>query len=84
MLVTRVRQVQNCARDEEQGARSTAAKWSVIQTIKMPAKKKLERRQSSKVRMVVPGEGTIYEMQVRICNALANPTRMRILDLLGH
>lgn len=25
----------------------------------------------------------IYEMQVRICKALANPNRLRILDLLG-
>lgn len=29
------------------------------------------------------GENRIYEMQVRICKALANPTRLRILDLLG-
>ncbi len=28
-------------------------------------------------------ENRIYEMQVRICKALANPTRLRILDLLG-
>ena len=25
----------------------------------------------------------IYEMQVRICKAFANPTRLRMLDLLG-
>lgn len=29
------------------------------------------------------GDSRIYEMQVRICKALANPTRLRILDLLG-
>jgi DNA-binding transcriptional ArsR family regulator len=28
-------------------------------------------------------ENRIYEMQVRICKALANPSRLRILDLLG-
>lgn len=28
-------------------------------------------------------ENRIYEMQVRICKALANPKRLRILDLLG-
>src|SRR5690242_12368084 len=28
-------------------------------------------------------ENRIYEMQVRICKALANHTRLRILDLLG-
>lgn len=28
-------------------------------------------------------ENRIYEMQVRICKALANPNRLRILDLLG-
>ena len=29
------------------------------------------------------GEEALYERQVRICKALANPTRLRILDLLG-
>lgn len=29
------------------------------------------------------GEDRVYEMQVRICKALANSTRLRILDLLG-
>lgn len=28
-------------------------------------------------------ENRIYELQVRICKALANPHRLRILDLLG-
>jgi ArsR family transcriptional regulator len=28
-------------------------------------------------------EEQIYEMQVRICKAFANPTRLRILDLLS-
>lgn len=28
-------------------------------------------------------ENRIYELQVRICKALANPNRLRILDLLG-
>lgn len=28
-------------------------------------------------------DNRIYEMQVRICKALANPNRLRILDLLG-
>lgn len=28
-------------------------------------------------------ESRIYEMQARICKALANPTRMHIMDLLG-
>jgi ArsR family transcriptional regulator len=31
----------------------------------------------------VAAENRIYEMQVRICKALANPSRLRILDLLG-
>jgi DNA-binding transcriptional ArsR family regulator len=30
-----------------------------------------------------PAENRIYEMQVRICKALANHTRLHILDLLG-
>jgi len=28
-------------------------------------------------------DNRIYELQVRICKALANPNRLRILDLLG-
>ena len=32
---------------------------------------------------IAQAENRIYEMQVRICKALANPTRLRILDLLG-
>ncbi len=31
----------------------------------------------------VAAENRIYEMQVRICKALANHTRLHILDLLG-
>jgi len=27
-------------------------------------------------------EDQVYEMQVRICKAFANPTRLRMLDLL--
>jgi DNA-binding transcriptional ArsR family regulator len=29
------------------------------------------------------GDAALYERQVRICKALANPTRLRILDLLA-
>ena len=42
-------------------------------------------RQKSQKRSAEAGsaENRIYEMQVRICKALANPNRLRILDLLG-
>ena len=42
-----------------------------------------QRSQTSGAPEAEAGENRIYEMQVRICKALANPTRMRILDLLG-
>jgi ArsR family transcriptional regulator len=42
-----------------------------------------QRSRTSGAAEAEAGENRIYEMQVRICKALANPTRMRILDLLG-
>lgn len=42
-----------------------------------------KRSQTSGAAESAAAENRIYEMQVRICKALANPTRMRILDLLG-
>jgi DNA-binding transcriptional ArsR family regulator len=45
------------------------------------AERKSKRRQPSEP--ISTGEDNLYERQVRICKALANPTRLRILDLLG-
>lgn len=45
---------------------------------------KSSKRQRSTLRPAANGEDALYERQVRICKALANPTRLRILDLLGH
>jgi DNA-binding transcriptional ArsR family regulator len=48
----------------------------------------MSRAKSSKRQPAVPsldrkGDEVLYERQVRICKALGNPTRLRILDLLG-
>ena len=56
----------------------------------LPARAHTMKRESIRKRSrptgaaeTVAAENRIYEMQVRICKALANPSRLRILDLLG-
>ena len=56
----------------------------------LPARVHKVRRQTARKRSrpigateTAAAENRIYEMQVRICKALANHTRLRILDLLG-
>lgn len=66
------------------GVGNIAATGLVILANNMVEEKKSKRRQSSGASAAVTGEDSIYEMQVRICKALANPTRLRILDLLGQ
>jgi ArsR family transcriptional regulator len=44
---------------------------------------KSSKRQSPLPQSEPNGDQAIYERQVRICKALANATRMHILDLLG-
>jgi ArsR family transcriptional regulator len=55
---------------------------SQFKGIAMPEPKSPKRRSS-----VAPhsnnGEDALYERQVRICKALANPTRLRMLDLIA-
>ena len=56
-----------------------------------PVRTRTSMKKSSKSRRsgpasaaeMVAAENRIYEMQVRICKALANRTRLHILDLLG-
>jgi DNA-binding transcriptional ArsR family regulator len=48
----------------------------------MPASKSSKRRNSSS-HCALNGDAALYERQVRICKALANPNRLRILDLLA-
>jgi DNA-binding transcriptional ArsR family regulator len=45
---------------------------------------KSSKRKPSVPQPTVSGDDALYERQVRICKALANPTRLRILDLLGQ
>ena len=47
------------------------------------ATSKNSKQRRSEARRAVAREDSIYEMQVRICKALGNSTRLRILDLLG-
>jgi DNA-binding transcriptional ArsR family regulator len=48
----------------------------------MPGNKSSQRRRSNP-QPEVNGDQALYDRQVRICKALANPTRLRILDLLA-
>jgi DNA-binding transcriptional ArsR family regulator len=50
------------------------------QTKAMPRAK--SSKHSSAPETALNGELALYERQVRICKALANPTRLKILDLL--
>jgi DNA-binding transcriptional ArsR family regulator len=57
---------------------------------RLPARARTMKRHSTSRRSgptgtaeTVAAENRIYEMQVRICKALANHTRLHILDLLG-
>jgi len=43
----------------------------------------VKRSRPSKAPQAASADNRIYEMQVRICKALANANRLRILDLLG-
>ena len=59
---------------------SLTANWWASPNDRMPTKKKTKRHKASQA----IADASIYERQVRICKALANPTRLRILDLLGQ
>lgn len=50
---------------------------------KMTAPTSARRSRAARSPQPAHAENRIYEMQVRICKALANPNRLRILDLLG-
>jgi len=63
------------------GFRRPAAKLPSDQVNPMARSK--SSKQSPTAGLSVNGEEALYERQVRICKALANPTRLHILDLLG-
>lgn len=50
---------------------------------KMTTPTSAKRSRAAGSPQLAEAESRIYEMQVRICKALANPNRLRILDLLG-
>jgi DNA-binding transcriptional ArsR family regulator len=62
--------------------RRAAAGISLSGHMALPESKSTHRRNSSS-QPAPNGEDALYERQVRICKALANPTRLRILDLVA-
>ena len=54
-----------------------------IRVYRMSEHASVKRSRPKGAAQVASADNRIYEMQVRICKALANPNRLRILDLLG-
>lgn len=54
-----------------------------IRVSKMNPRAPAKRPRATASQQPAGADNRIYEMQVRICKALANPNRLRILDLLG-
>jgi DNA-binding transcriptional ArsR family regulator len=73
--------------DQERNApkalRRVSSRLPLDQANAMPHHKS-SKRQRSTPQPTINGDDALYERQVRICKALANPTRLRILDLLGQ
>jgi DNA-binding transcriptional ArsR family regulator len=70
-------------KDVPKGLRGISARQPLGQTDTM-SQPRSSKRKPSAPQPTVNGEDALYERQVRICKALANPTRLRILDLLGQ
>ncbi len=66
-----------------QGVADFAAKVLPVRVPKMSKATARKKSRSTAAARTAAGENRIFEMQVRICKALANSTRLRILDLLG-
>lgn len=60
-----------------------AARELPVRIHNMPSPAKRKRLRPVGAAETAVGENRLFEMQVRICKALANTTRLRILDLLG-
>ena len=62
-------------------------KWSArrarVRMPKMTTRGPAKRSRGTTSPQPAGADNRIYELQVRICKALANPNRLRILDLLG-
>jgi DNA-binding transcriptional ArsR family regulator len=66
-----------------QGLAGFAARELPVLVHKVTRRTARKRSRPTGAAETAAGENRIFEMQVRICKALANPTRLRILDLLG-
>lgn len=66
-----------------QGVADFAARVLPVRVLKMSKATTRKKSRSRATAETAAGEDRIFEMQVRICKALANSTRLRILDLLG-
>ncbi len=65
------------------GLAGFAARELPVRVHKVPRQTARKRSRPAGASETAAAENRIYEMQVRICKALANPNRLRILDLLG-
>ena len=54
-----------------------------VRVYRMTERASVKRSRPAGASQAASADNRIYEMQVRICKALANPNRLRILDLLG-
>jgi DNA-binding transcriptional ArsR family regulator len=66
-----------------QGAADFAARELPLREHKLTMQTARKRSKPTGSAETATAENRIYEMQVRICKALANHTRLHILDLLG-
>jgi DNA-binding transcriptional ArsR family regulator len=66
-----------------QGAADFAARELPLREHKFTMQTARKRSKPTGSAATATAENRIYEMQVRICKALANHTRLHILDLLG-
>jgi DNA-binding transcriptional ArsR family regulator len=66
-----------------QGVADFAARELPVRLHKMSRPTRRKRPRPAGAAETAEAENRICEMQVRICKALANTTRLRILDLLG-
>ena len=60
-----------------------SARRMPIRVSKMSRQPEAKRARATASPQAAAADNRIYELQVRICKALANPNRLRILDLLG-
>lgn len=71
------------ARNRSQRVSHFSAQRMPIRVSEMSRQPEAKRTRATASPQPAGADNRIYELQVRICKALANPNRLRILDLLG-